>query len=88
MSVFVVSYDLNKAGKDYAGLYSAIKSCGPWMHKLDSTWLISTQKSAEEVYNILAPHIDSDDKVLVIKADKNWHAKLDTESYDWLRKHL
>lgn len=88
MSVFVISYDLNKAGQDYKGLYQSIMSCGDWIHPLDSTWLVSTGKTAEQVYDVLAKNIDKNDKILIIKADKNWHASLSQEVYEWLRNHL
>lgn len=53
MTVYCVSYDLNKAGQDYKALYEALRASPGFWHYLDSTWLISTRESAEELTNRL-----------------------------------
>lgn len=47
--VYNVSYDLNKAGKDYAGLHAELKNTFEWYHLLDSTWLLYTSESAYQI---------------------------------------
>ncbi|MDQ1090433.1 hypothetical protein QE390_005037 [Siphonobacter sp. SORGH_AS 1065] len=37
MAVCSVSYDLNKAGQNYEGLWAAIKETGEYSHIMDST---------------------------------------------------
>jgi hypothetical protein len=42
MTIYSINYDLKKPGRDYEGLYTAIKGCGDWWHYLESTWLVDT----------------------------------------------
>lgn len=68
MTTFMIGYDLNKAGKNYADLIAEIKEIGNgWWHHLDSTWLVVTDLSAVEIRDRLRPHLDSDDELLVAK---------------------
>lgn len=87
MSVYVVSYDLNKTGKDYKGVFEVLKSFG-YCKYLDSTWLISTNLTASQVWDKLEPHIDKDDCLLIIKVTAEYHGWLPTEAWDWIKKHL
>lgn len=88
MTVFVVSYDLNNPGQNYDDLYKAIRSIGSWWHYLDSTWLVSTNLTAKNIYDRLSPHLDSNDRILIIEAGKNWHARINDQAYQWIRLHL
>ncbi len=86
----MIGYDLNKAGKDYSGLIQEIKdSCKTWWHHLDSTWIVVTDLTPVEVRDLLAPHIDSDDEILVatISAPAAWKGFNDSGS-KWLRDNL
>lgn len=66
MKSYMIGYDLNKSDKDYDGLIKKIKEIsGTWWHHLDSTWIIKTTKSAEEIRNLLSPYIDNNDELLV-----------------------
>ena len=38
---YLISYDLNSPGKNYAQLYAAIQKLGSWWHCLDSTWIVA-----------------------------------------------
>lgn len=90
MTTFMIGYDLNKSGKDYDGLIAEIKSIsGTWWHHLDSTWLVVTDLTAVQVRDRLAPHLDSDDELLVAKvcAPAAWKGFNESGS-DWLHKYL
>lgn len=49
MPVYAISYDLNSPGQNYQNLYEEIKSFGGYWHYLDSTWLVSTRLSANQM---------------------------------------
>lgn len=84
--VYLITYDLNKAGKNYDGLYKAIRAFGnPW-HYLDSTWLIETKYSATQVYNQLAKEVDKDDYLFVVKVSQDYQGWLVQAAWDWLNK--
>ena len=87
MAIFAVCYDLNKPGQDYKDLYNALQSFGGYMHYLDSTWFISSNLSASQIFGKLSPFIDNTDNLLIIEVTNHWYAKLPQEGLDWL-SHL
>lgn len=68
MSVYMISYDLEKAGsKEYDKLIEEIESYPHW-HCLESSWLIYSNRSAADILKPLTPYIDSNkDKLIVAK---------------------
>jgi len=86
--VFLVTYDLNKPGKDYSSLYKTLKSAVTWWHYLDSTWLIETSESSAVWYNKIAPSLDANDHILVIQVTKNYEGWLPKEAWDWIRERV
>ena len=90
MTTYMIGYDLNKSGKDYSGLISAIKGIanGYW-HHLDSTWLVNTTMSASQIRDWLAANVDHDDEILVIAVANDWATCGISESgNNWLRDQL
>lgn len=88
MSTYCITYDLNKPGQNYAGVYEAIKKLGAWWHYLDSTWLVSTSLSAEQIWTRLDAVIDRSDRILVIRVCGDRQGWLDEEAWDWIRQHV
>lgn len=66
MSSYLISYDLNKSGKNYETLIAEIKKFGTWWHHLDSTWIVKSDLTAVQIRDKLSPLIDSDDELLVV----------------------
>lgn len=67
MNTILIGYDLNRPGQNYSALFDALKSlsnANRWWHNLDSTWIIVTEKSAEEVRDHLASVTVDGKKVL------------------------
>ncbi|WP_172558132.1 hypothetical protein [Vibrio fluvialis] len=88
MSVYSISYDLNAPGKKYDELYNQIKDFNGWLHLLDSTWLVSTNLTADQVFQRLTPYLDNNDSVFVSKVNANQYAGwLTQEKWDWIRQH-
>jgi len=88
MSVYLVSYDLNRPKQDYQKLYDRLKSHAAWWHYLDSTWLVSTSKSASELFERIQPAIDDNDSVLVIDVGRDYAGWLPKKAWDWIKNHL
>jgi len=91
MEPFIITYDLLPLGQNYAPLITKIKSIAPdyYWKELESTWIIITSKSAEEIKSILVPYIDQNDKLLVIALDYEVaYSGLSEESIKWLQKNL
>lgn len=90
MNRFIIGYDLLRPGQDYARLFEAIKSVGStWWHCLDSTWIVITSRTAEQVRDYLAPHMDQNDELLVISCSSPaaWRGFND-ECSNWLKGNV
>lgn len=90
MAAYLISYDLNKKDKNYDGVYQAIKnsSDGTWCHPLESTWLIRTSLTVEQVSDNIQKQIDSNDMFLVIEVKKNYQGFLTEEMWKYLRENI
>ena len=82
--VYLVSYDLRRRRRDYKGLIDELQNSRGWWHYLDSTWLISTQESVEQLAARLTPHFDNNDSLLVIEVRRNYQGLLPKEAWDWI----
>jgi hypothetical protein len=82
--IFSINYDLRRPGQDYSGLYEAIKSCGPWWHYLESTWLVDTSLTAEQIWKTLSGHVDKNDRVLVIGVTQQYQGWLSSTAWEWI----
>jgi hypothetical protein len=83
--IYAINYDLKKPGRDYSGLYQAIKRTGAWWHYLGSTWLVDTKLDAAGVWKELAKHIDKNDRMLIIGVTKDYQGWLPKDAWDWIR---
>lgn len=88
MTVYCVSYDLNKSGQNYNALYEELKKSSNWCHPMDSTWLIVTSETAEQLRDRLRKHMDDNDTLLVIKSIRPYSGWLTKEVWDWLDKNI
>lgn len=88
MKAFSIIYDLKVPGRDYSGLYEAIKNSGKWWHYLDSTWIIATNENASQIWTRLANHIDKNDYLLVIEVVDNVQGWLPKDAWQWIRTNV
>lgn len=85
----MICYDLNRPGKNYPELFESIKSFGAWWHHLDSTWIVVSSKTSEQIRDQLAQHIDKNDELLIVKlvGEAAWTGFSD-EGSKWLKDNL
>lgn len=88
MTVYCVSYDLNKAGQNYSDLYEELKKSPSWWHYLDSTWLIYTAETADQLSERLRKNLDNNDNLLVIKVVRSYAGWLPKKAWEWIDKHV
>lgn len=85
--VYLITYDLNKAGQNYDGLYKAIIALGGpskcW-HYLDSNWLVETSYSTSQISEKLLKETDKNDHLLVVRVLKDYHGWLPKDAWDWI----
>lgn len=92
MSVFLVTYDLMKpeTSADYEDLINKIKSYTSWAKPEYSTWLIKSDKTTQTIFDELAQHTDSNDKLLVVNItnDSWWSKKLPADVVTWMKNNI
>lgn len=88
--VYFITYDLNKAGKDYEGVYQAIKDSSEfWCHYWDSSWLIkSNLQTADAIFEKIKPHLDKDDRCLVVEVKNNKQGWLEKKQWDFIDSNI
>lgn len=86
--VYVVSYDLNVPGQDYASLYQELKRSLNWWHYLDSSWLVYTGESAPVLFGRLAQHLDRNDRILIARVTNDYSGWLSEDAWQWIRQYV
>jgi hypothetical protein len=91
MRTYLVGYDLNRprGASDYPELYKALQAYPNWWHHLDSTWIIKTDWSSVQIRDDLRQHIDSGDKLLVVRLEGTgaWFG-FNEKGSQWLKNNL
>jgi hypothetical protein len=88
-NMILVTYDLNSPGQKYQRLIQTIKSTGDWCHCLESTWLLRTSLTAEQVATHLRQQIDANDNLLVIAVNpRSIGARLPQEACNWINGYV
>ena len=89
MAVFAVNYDLRaKAKPDYADLYAELERSPNWWHHLESTWLIVTDETAQQLWNRIARHVHRGDSVLVVEVGDDRQGWLPSDAWEWIAENL
>ncbi|MBS0155163.1 MAG: hypothetical protein JSS38_11245 [Nitrospira sp.] len=86
--VHLVTYDLKKPGQDYTSVHDAIKGCGSWWHYLESTWLVDSRMTAEQISAKVRRHMDENDRLLVIAVSGDHAGWLPQAAWDWINSHV
>jgi len=84
MKLFVVTHELRVKNKDYSGFYTELQNTKFWWHHLESTWLLYTNETAEDIFNRLAPYIDNQDYILIIEAGRDRYGWLPKKAWEWI----
>jgi hypothetical protein len=94
MSVYVVTWDLNRAKPNYSEARTAfISHLQNYQHikdgGLDSVWFISTQQSANQIDSYLRQRLDDNDRLFVsllrLGEHQGW---LEQAVWDWINARV
>ena len=90
MAILLVTYDLNKEpdSDGYKEILKIIKEGGSWARLSESSYAIETNSTPFQVYNKLKPHLDNNDKLVVITLHKPYYGQHDTKVIEWLDAKL
>lgn len=84
MSVLLVTYDLRQPNRDYEPLLAALRKY-THCHALQSTWLIDTASTPQQVRDALTKLVDSNDQLYVFRLRHHWAATRKEPCTDWLK---
>jgi hypothetical protein len=84
---YCISYDLKTSNRNYADLFDALKKSPKWWHFLESTWLIQTAETPNQIWERLAPHIDRKDFLLIIEVKDNVQGWLPKDAWNWIHSN-
>lgn len=68
MDNYIVAYDLNKTGKNYAGLIESIMAFPGWAKLQKSVWYVKSNLPIQEIFGALRAQMDDDDSLVVVNA--------------------
>ena len=88
---YMITYDLNNPGQNYEKVIESIKNAsdGNWCSYWKSSFLIrSNYATAQQVSDLITPHLDKNDSLLVIEAVNNYQGWLKKKQWDYIRNHI
>jgi hypothetical protein len=68
---YCIGYELENKGSTYATLIEEIETYETWWHCLESTWIVASAKSADQVKDHLQQYIGLNDKLVVLEIVRN-----------------
>lgn len=88
MATLLVTYDLNKPGKDYGDVLKIVKDQAAWARLSESSYAIKTNLSPHALYKKFEPYIDNNDQIYIITLSKPFWGLGTKEVNDWLENNL
>ncbi len=91
MKTYLITYDLIKpeTSADYVKLFANIKSHLGWAKPMKSVWFVKTNRSRDEIMQLLRSAGDSNDKFLVIEVTREWIAfNLPANVITWMKNQI
>ncbi|MDD4060429.1 MAG: hypothetical protein PHW08_06985 [Kiritimatiellae bacterium] len=88
MTAYSINYDLKAPGRNYQALYEEIKKSQQWWHFLESTWIIITPETPDQVWARLGKHIDKNDYFLIIEVKDRCQGWLPQDAWDWIHNNV
>jgi len=88
--VYMVTYDLNSEGQKYDEVIEAIKnaSAGAWCSFWKSSYLIKSNLTPQQVNDRIMPHLDSNDRLIIIEVKNNYFGWLTDEQWKYIRENI
>lgn len=90
MAVYMITYDLNSEGQNYEKVIQSIKdaSTGAWCSYWKSSYLIKSYLTAQQVSDRITPHLDANDRLIVIEVKKNYQGWMTAEQWKYIRETI
>lgn len=88
--VYMVTYDLCSPGQNYEKVIEAIKdaSTGAYRMICESSYLIKSYLTAQQIVDKIKPYFDSNDRLLVIEVTNKYQGLLTNADWKYLRESI
>lgn len=87
--LYLVTYDLNKPGQNYEGLFASIQKLGPCIRPLKSAWVVKTTLTIAQIKDALLVQMDGTDGLIIIPIVKlGIGGQLPQAAWDWINQRL
>jgi CRISPR/Cas system-associated endoribonuclease Cas2 len=88
MAALLVTYDLNSPGQKHAKVLELIKSSNNWERLSESSYVINTSLSPDQVYKHFEKLLDTNDNIWIISLKKPYSGFGSKKVIDWLDNNL
>lgn len=87
MNLLLITFALRNTERDYSQFFVALRGNAlNWWHFIEQTVVVSTQYDASAYTQLLLPHIETTDSLLVVKVSPHqFEGWLPPEAWDWFR---
>lgn len=84
--IYLITYNLNKPGKDYTSLYNALRKYNYIRDTaLESIWFVNTSWNSAQIYEHLRLHFDINDRLFITQITKGTnYGYMNKEVWDWI----
>lgn len=84
--IYSVNFNLGNEKTDYKGLYRTLRNqFDQSMRVLEAMWVIETEMSADDVYELLGNFFDNDN-IVIFELNGDYEGWLDTKKWDWVNE--
>lgn len=85
MKKYLITYNLKTPNWNYSGFFASLQNLGAWWHYLDTTWIIKSNLTSQQIHAVLAPHLSRNDLMLVIEiVPSNRFGWLPPDAWTWI----
>lgn len=91
MSVYMISFDLeNKQTQNYDKVDNAIQKQGNWAKILNTTYILISSSTSEQIINKVQNNLDKNDKLFIAKlnGETAWTESFSQEIKNWLLENI
>ena len=85
--IYLVAYDFRGSSDNYSDLFDELQKSPGWWHWIDAVWLLSTDESADEIFERLEPSLDDDISWFITEIGSDRQGWLPKRAWKWIRKH-
>ena len=88
MTPYLVTIDIGMPVPESPELMESIESYAQHIELAESTYVITSDESAAEVYTTLRRHLESKDRIYVFELGEHFAGRGPTMTIDWLNEHI